>query len=179
MGQRIKPLPLSKGETMNATKKLLLPLIIFAVIFGVGYFSLPVDAQAPVTNQITVPVYGPVAVSTGISNTISPNVDAFGRDVSAAAMYESVDVFLTTDVTGAAWVTATAQVSADGVNWANATEDYWTGSAIATSTKARSLSADGSTYMSVPLAGEYWRVSIQTTGTATNTVKATLHKEAD
>lgn len=159
------------------TKKLILPLIVFVAIFAVGYFSLPADAQAPVTNQITVPVYGPVAVTTGISNTVSPNVDAYGRDVSAAGMYESVDVFLTTDLTGSTWVTATAQVSADGTNWADAKQDYWTGSAIAQATKARSLSADGTTYMSVPLSGEYWRVSIQTTGTATNTIKATLHKE--
>lgn len=162
---------------MNASKKLLLPLIIFAAIFAVGFFSLPADAQAPVVNQITVPVYGATAVTTGTVTTASPNVDQYGRDVSAAGPYESVDIFFSSDVTGATWVTATAQVSADGVNWANATQDYWTGSAIATATKARSLSADGTTYMNVPLAGEYWRVSIQTTGVATNTIKATLHKE--
>lgn len=161
---------------MHNFKKLLLPLIVFAVIFGVGYFSLPADAQAPVTNQITVPVYSGV-VMTGTVTTASPNVDQYGRDVSAAAMYESVDIFLTSAATGTIYVTATAQVSADGVNWANATQDYWTGTAIAQATKARSLSAAGTTYMNVPLSGEYWRVSIQTTGIATNTVKATLHKE--
>jgi hypothetical protein len=164
---------------MNATKKLLLPLIVMLALLIAGAFALPANAQAPVVNQITVPVYSAVGVTTGTVNTSSPNVDQYGRDVSAAAMYESVDIFFTSDISGTGYVTATAQVSADGVNWANATQDYWTGSAIATSTHARSLSADGSTYMSVPLAGEYWRVSIQTTGTATNTVKATLHKEAD
>ncbi len=161
---------------MNASKKLILPLIIFAVIFAAGYFSLPVDAQAPVTNQVTVPVYTGV-VMTGTVTTASPNVDQYGRDVSAAGPYESVDIFLTSAATGTIYITATAQVSADGVNWANATQDYWTGSAIATATKERSLSAAGTTYMNVPLSGEYWRVSIQTTGVATNTVKATLHKE--
>ena len=49
-------------------------------------------------------------------------------------------------------------------------------SAISTKTQQRSLSANGTTYMSVPLAGEYWRVSVQTTGGVTTTVKATLRR---
>jgi len=164
---------------MLATIKPVFPVFIVVALVLAAFALLPgmttpAAAQAPIVEQITVPVYGPVAVTTGVSNTVSPNVDQYGRDISAAGPYESVDVFLTTDLTGSTWVTATAQVSADGVNWANATQDYWTGSAIAQATKARSLSAAGTTYMNVPLAGEYWRVSIQTTGVATNTIKATL-----
>ena len=38
------------------------------------------------------------------------------------------------------------------------------------------ISANGTTYMTMPLAGEYWRVSVQTTGGVTATLKAMLRR---
>jgi hypothetical protein len=134
------------------------------------------QAQAPASNQVTVDVLAATYIATATVNSAAPNVDGQGRNVSMTAGWKSVDIFVTGDVSGTAWLTATAQVSADGVNWTAADYEYWTGSAISTKTHARSLSADGSEYMTVPLAGEYWRVSVQTTGGVTATVKATLRR---
>lgn len=136
----------------------------------------PAVAQPAPSNQMTVDVLSATYIATAIVNSAAPNVDSAGRDATLTAGWKSVDIFVTGDVSGTAWLTATAQVSADGVNWTAADYEYWTGSAIGTKTHARSLSADGSEYMTVPLAGEYWRVSLQTTGGVTTTVKATLRR---
>lgn len=134
------------------------------------------QAQAPASNQVTVDVLAATYIATATVNTAAPNVDGQGRDVSMTAGWKAVDIFVTGDVSGTATLTATAQVSADGVNWTNANYEYWTGSVIGTKTLQRVISADGTTYMTVPLAGEYWRVSVQTTGGVTSTVKATLRR---
>lgn len=134
------------------------------------------QAQAPASNQMTVNVLAATYIATDTVNTAAPNVDAQGRDVSMTAGWKAVDIFVTGDVSGTATLTATAQVSADGVNWTAADYEYWTGSAIGTKTQQRVISADGAEYMTVPLAGEYWRVQLTTTGGVTTTVKATLRR---
>jgi len=134
------------------------------------------QAQAPTSNQMTVDVLSQTYIATATVNSAWPNVDGQGRDVSMTAGWQSVDIFVTGDVSGTATLTATMQVSADGTNWTNAAYEYWTGSAIGTKTQQRAISADGTAYMTAPLAGEYWRVSLQTTGGVTTTVKATMRR---
>ena len=135
-----------------------------------------VQAQAPASNQVTVDVLASTYIATATVNSGVPNVDAQGRDVSLTAGWKAVDIFVTGDVSGTATLTATMQVSADGLNWANANYEYWNGSAIGTKTQQRVISADGTAYLSAPLAGEYWRVQLTTTGGVTTTVKATLRR---
>ena len=48
-----------------------------------------------------------------------------------------------------------------------------TSSAIGTQSFARTMAADGTEYMRVPLSGEYLRVQLAATGTLTPTVQAT------
>ena len=134
------------------------------------------QAQAPASNQMTVDVVAATYIATATVNSAAPNVDGQGRDVSLTAGWKAVDIFVTGDVSGTATLTATAQVSADGVNWTNAIYEYWTGSAIGVKTQQRVISADGTAYMALPLAGEYWRVQLTTTGGVTSTVKATLRR---
>lgn len=134
------------------------------------------QAQAPASNQMTVDVLAATYIATSTVNSAAPNVDSEGRDVSKTAGWGSVDIFVTGDVSGTATLTATMQVSADGTNWTNANYEYWTGSAIGTKTQQRVITADGTAYLTAPLAGEYWRVSLQTTGGVTTTVKATLRR---
>ena len=161
-------------RTSLATSVLMLSIAL-AMLLTPG--PTPVaQAQAPASNQVTVDVLAATYIATATVNTAAPNVDSQGRDVSTTAGWKSLDIFVTGDVSGTATLTATAQVSADGVNWTAADYEYWTGSAIGTKTQQRVLSADGSEYMTVPLAGEYWRVSVQTTGGVTATVKATLRR---
>ena len=114
-------------------------------------------------------------------------------DVSRITDWHSADVFVTADISGTATLTATVQVSADQVNWADADYVYATSTAdisaaadvsgtvtlTATGTSALTtqahqivLSADGTDYLRVPLAGEYMRVKLEASSIATNTVTA-------
>lgn len=151
-------------------------MILLAALVLMQPAVMPAAAQDAPSSQMTVDVLSATYIATDTVNTARPNVDSAGRDVSKTAGWESVDIFVTGAVSGTATLTATAQVSADGTNWTNANYEYWTGTAIGTKTQQRVLSADGTVYMSVPLAGEYWRVSVQTTGGVTTTVKATLRR---
>mgnify|MGYP000915271498 FL=1 len=151
-------------------------MVLFALLVLLQPAPTPAAAQPAPSDQLTVDVLSTTYIATATVNSAAPNVDANGRDISRTAGWKSVDIFVAGTVSGTAWLTATAQVSADGTNWANAAYEYWTGSAISTKTQSRSLSANGTTYMTLPLAGEYWRVSVQTTGGVTATVKATLRR---
>ena len=162
--------------TKRATAAFAVLMIVLAALVLMQPAPTPAAAQDAPSSQMTVDVLSATYIATDTVNTARPNVDSAGRDVSKTAGWKSVDIFVTGTVSGTAWMTATAQFSADGTNWANATYEYWTGSVIGTKTQSRSLSANGTTYMSVPLAGEYWRVSVQTTGGVTTTVKATLRR---
>ena len=108
------------------------------------------QAQAPASNQMTVEVVKATYIATATVNSAAPNVDGQGRDVSQTSGWKSVDIFVTGAVSGTATLTATMQVSADGVNWTAADYEYWTGSAIGTKTQQRVISADGAEYMTVP-----------------------------
>lgn len=160
----------------RVTAVLAVLMILVALVALMQPTATPAAAQSAPSSQLTVDVLSATYIATSTVNTARPNIDAAARDVSQTSGWKSVDIFVTGALSGTAWLTATAQVSADGTNWANATYEYWTGSAISTKTQSRSLSADGTTFMNVPLAGEYWRVSIQTTGGVTTTVKATLRR---
>jgi hypothetical protein len=161
-------------RTSIATSILLIALAL-AVLLTPGP-TPAAQAQEPASSQMTVDVVDATYIATATVNSAWPNVDSEGRDVTRSAGWGTVDIFVTGDVSGTATLTATMQVSADGTNWTNANYEYWTGSAIGTKTQQRAISADGTAYMTVPLAGEYWRVSLQTTGGVTTTVKATLRR---
>lgn len=151
-------------------------MIVLAALVLMQPAVTPAAAQDAPSSQMTVDVLSATYIATDTVNTARPNVDSAGRDVSKTAGWKSVDIFVTGAVSGTATLTATAQVSADGMNWTNANYEYWTGTDIGTKTQQRVLSANGTTYMTLPLAGEYWRVSVQTTGGVTTTVKATLRR---
>ena len=154
-----------------------LALVVAALLTGLAMFpAAPAAAQPALSNQLTVTVYPATSISGTTVNTSAPNVDADGRDVSLTTGWSAVDVFVTADVASTGTLTATVQVSPDGVNWADADYEYWTGSAIGTQTHRRALSADGTEVMTLPLAGDRWRVRLQTTAPVTTTVTATLRR---
>lgn len=159
-------------RTSIATSILLLAIALVA-LFTPG--PAPAAAQPAASDQVTIDVFAARYLTT-TANTAAPNVDTAGRDVSKTAGWGSVDIFVTADISGTGVLTATAQVSADGVNWTNADYEYWNGSAVATKVQQRVLSADGTEYISMPLAGEYWRVNLAATEGVTTTVKATLRR---
>lgn len=88
--------------------------------------------------------------------------------------WNSADVFVTADVASGGVVTVTAQASADGTNFADADYEYADADSLNTQAYQRVLSADGTDYMRLPMAGQYLRVSIATTGTVTPTIIVTM-----
>lgn len=88
--------------------------------------------------------------------------------------WNAADLFVTADVGSSAVVTVTAQVSPDDTNYADLDYEYVDADELLTQTYQRVLSADGTEVMRLPMAGEYLRVSIETTGTVTPTIQATM-----
>lgn len=173
--------------------------ISIAVVLLIGLLTSMAVAMpseptvTPVAKQLTVTLYGPTAITTGTVTSTAPGVlDGNGREVAKTTGWSAADVFVTVDCQGggACNLVATVQVSADGTNWATADYDYesntstWdsagitstatSSTAIAQQSYARTLTADGTEYMRVPLSGEYMRVQLVATGiTMTPTVKTT------
>lgn len=150
------------------------------------------EPQPGTVESIATYVYLPETTAiTGTTYTDAPRVTAGGVDVSRISDWHAVDVFVTGDLTGAGWLTVTAQVSADQINWADAAYDYVaqsgtvvnSGAVTSTTTTASSivaqpyriiLTADGTDYLRLPLAGEYLRFKVERTGTIEATILATL-----
>jgi hypothetical protein len=117
--------------------------------------------------------YNAAIVTTGTLNTASPLIRA-GIDASRAVQWANADVFVTAAVSGTAVLTVTPQFSNDAVNWASA---YWNtvSSTTVTAQPYRIvLSANGSSYLRMPMAGEYVRFNIANTGYVTATVRVTF-----
>lgn len=152
----------------------LMALLLVLALFGTMQVQAVGEPEPGTVTQVeTRAFYGPTALN-GVT-TYSTYTDTFnGGYVGAVGRYNSADVFLTIDVTGFATGTVVTQLSADGVNWTNADYDYWNGSAIGTQPYSRTLSADGTEYMRVPIAGEFMRFQIIAQGTLTPTIRATL-----
>lgn len=101
-----------------------------------------------------------------------------GEDVSRITPWHSADVFVTGDVTPTHRMTVTAQLSVDGVNWADAI--YYLadsdGDPVA-QTYALYFTGDGTQYMRIPLAGERLRFRIEKTSTVTSMIQVTLRND--
>lgn len=163
-----------KTRLAGVVTVLVLAVVLFAAVAMMP--SAPAAAQAPPSNQLTVSVYAATSISGTTVNTSAPNLDGSARDVSLTTGWGSVDVFVIADVASSGTLTATVQVSPDGTNWADADYEYWTGSAIGTKTHQRVMTADGTEVITLPLAGERWRVKLTTTAPITTTVMATLRR---
>ncbi len=152
---------------------LLAAVLLLAVGFGLVGLA-PVTAAPVAQDAATFQLVPKVSAVRTIFETaqVSGTTTYSSGTYSVTTGYGSADVFLVGDLTGTAYLTATVQVSGDGVNWADADYEYATDSTIATKTHTRSLSADGTEYMTVKLAGSYLRVKIEATGQTTTTVQA-------
>lgn len=154
---------------------MLAALLLLAVGFGLLNLAPVVAAPAPqdaATFQISVKSRTYTLFDSADVSGVYTTVYSAGA-YSVTTGYGVADVFLVGDLTGTSNLTMTAQVSADGVNWADSDYEYATDSTIATKTDTRSLSADGTEYIRVRLAGDYLRVKLQTWGTATAAVQVT------
>lgn len=117
-------------------------------------------------------------------------------------VWRNLDVFVTLDISGTGYVTVTPQVSADNTNFVTATYNYQalsyattvtattTSTSTATTTSTVSLSdavteatyqialtADGTDYLRMPMAGYYLRFNIAYSGTVTPVVRAVARND--
>jgi hypothetical protein len=150
-------------------------VVLLVVLLASMATAMPNEPTVtPVQKQLTVTLFTAANISGTTTTTAAPGVlDTNGREVAKTTGWSGADVFVTIDGTGTFTLTATVQVSADGTNWATADYEYATDSTIATQSIARTMTADGTEFMRVPLAGEYLRVQLAATGNITPTVKTT------
>lgn len=151
----------------RSTLTLLLAIALLAVTLSAVSTAAPAQADAPSPGSLrgsletrtflTSKVY---TGSTAVTYTASPLLSR-GVDVSKNNFYYAAEAFITADVDSGAAVTVTPQVSADAVNWAAL--PY-----------TATLSADGTSLLQFPTAGEYLRFSVTHTGTLTVTLKTTF-----
>lgn len=136
------------------------------------------DNGAPQPGTVTLTstsiLYPAAALSgTGTVYSAAPRIVS-GQDVSQVRRFNSADVFVTADISGTAVITVTPQFAPDQSGWADAHYTVISGTTATNLDYQVVLSADGSDYVSVPVAGEYLRVKIEYSGVVTPLVQTTL-----
>ncbi len=177
--------------------------LVLALSLGL-WLSLSTQAQdvgAPLPGTVAqtrfLTFYGPTVTVSGTTYSATP-LTVQGQDASLVVAWHSADVFVTADVSGTATVTVTPQLSADQVNWTdadytyigvNSSATYTTNGAITSSSAPvvqayrAVLSADGTDYLRVPLAGQYLRfkidafVTVSPTAAVTPTIQVVLRND--
>ncbi|MCL4295674.1 MAG: hypothetical protein KJ077_08100 [Anaerolineae bacterium] len=190
---------------LNQIKTLGLVLLVAAalIVGTIVPVSFAADGGRPdpgtVQSWQTWPFSPTTYIVSGTTNTASPRVQS-GVDVTKVSQWNAADIFLTGDISGTTIITLTPQFSPDASNWADATYDYVadtlvsttevltsdglvtattttsSSSAPATETYQIVLSADGTDYLRLPIAGEYMRLKVEVYGDGgvTTTAKVTL-----
>lgn len=162
----------------------LLSLVLVALIVLTGTLAVQPAAQAnenqpspaTVKNSVSGTLYPATALSsTGTVNTASPRTVS-NRDLSYLPQFGAVDLFVTADFASTGTLTALVQFSNDATNWADCyrriPETVATGpDSTISETCTVILTADGTGYISVPMAGQYMRLAMTRTASVTPTVQ--------
>lgn len=158
---------------------ILIVLLAAALIVGVVAPISFADGGRPdpgtVVNWSTYTYY-PATYISGAATTLSASPrQQSGVDVSKVSAWNSADIFLTADISGTTTITLTPQFSPNASDWASAYYDSISGTTVTAQPYRIVLSADGTSYVSLPIRGEYLRVSMLTGGDGvTATVRVTL-----
>jgi hypothetical protein len=158
-----------------------------AIVFAFAV-SAPASAQVVdpppgrVSDVRTFVLLAPTATTQGVAastwyTSASPLDDAGTADASLIERWQAVDLFITADVSGTTYFTLTPQFSADQVNWANGTARVISGTTPSNVSYTITGSADGTSYLRMPLYGRWMRVLLQVSGATVNTeVRAVLRR---
>lgn len=145
--------------------------------------AAPVDQpgapQAATVQAVSAWAMSGSEVITGTDESVTeyftlPTASTGNNEVNRVRYYNAFDLFATVDVSGAISAVFTPQVSADGVNWTDADYTYVMSGTLQSGTYAMTLSADGTDYVLVPMAGMYARVKAVATFTGSGTLTPTL-----
>jgi len=161
---------------------LLIAPTVSAGTFGPGSPDLPAVAQSTTYTFFNAKV---LTTSTTITYSTSP---------LRLGTWAVADVFVTGDVSGTTPFTITPQYSADNINWVDATYTYLSDSAttaiitstglttatvssstaLASATQRIVIASDSTSFMRIPMAGDYLRFKVDNAGYVTITLKATM-----
>jgi hypothetical protein len=164
--------------------------LIVAALVVMALLSMVVHSQpaaaigeppaGSVSGYVSYTLY-PETALTGSDTVYSASPRTFaGEDVSNVAEFNSVDVCTTVDIATTGTITVTPQFTNFGDNratnryWADASYDYWTGSAVSAQDYQTELTADGADCIRVPVIGEYLRLKVEHTDAMTPTIRVTL-----
>lgn len=178
---------------------LLSPLLSYRAFAPAPALAIGEPPPGTVVRAVSYTFYPATVGTAGTAYSDAPNTTTGGIDISRVSEWNSVDIFVTADISGTATLTVTPQFSADQSNWTDADYTYPaltqstsqtitnTGiitsvqlintsisTALTTQTHYTVQTADGVDYMRVPVAGEYMRLKLQRSGTITATVLATV-----
>jgi hypothetical protein len=139
--------------------------LVGLLAYGMATTPARADSDTPSGTVQTVDVRTlyPTTLITQAGIIFSPRTLG-GEEVWLTQNYHAGELFATVDVSGTAAITITPQYSPDGVLWADAVRVNDNGT---TTTPQIVLTADGSSYVRLLLAGVYTRAKIETTGTLT------------
>lgn len=137
---------------------------------------------APVQQQYaprSTTFYGPTAVTTGTTYSSAP-LEVNTIDFARTTNYQTADVFMATGANSVGTTTIVAQVSPDAETWVDST--YIVPSfnssgtlSLNTATYSATLTNASSTFLRMPVAGEFVRFKVIVAGgTVTPTIKVTL-----
>jgi hypothetical protein len=184
----------------------LVGLIVLMLALGVGGTVIASQPGEPLPGTVqgirgpNVFWNGTVIAGSTVTYTDAPKT-SYGSDISLVWLYHSADIFVTADISPSSYITITPQFSADQSNWTDATYTYVadtlgsttsvvtsTGLTTATTTTSMSsavteaiyritMSADGTDYLRIPLAGKYLRFKIEHSSTVTPTINVMLRND--
>lgn len=155
----------------------MLAILLLGLLVAPGVFAENGEPLPGTVNQTATYTYYPGVELSGASTVYSAAPRTIsGQDASDVRKWNAVDLFVTADISGTKIITVTPQFSADQANWANATYTVVSGTTPSEITYQIILSADGTDYARLPIAGQYMRFAIAYygSGTVTPTVMATL-----
>jgi hypothetical protein len=175
--------------------KRMISVLLVALAFAVLAIAPTVMAGGPGVPDAGTVAVRPTTYTFFATAVLTPSqATTYTSSPSRVSTWYAADVFVTADVSGTDKFTVTAQVSADGTNWANASYTYPSNTAsttvitgtsglTATTSSATSIvtanyqaviNSDTTTYFQMPVIGEYLRFKIENGGTVTPTIKVVL-----
>lgn len=153
----------------------LILLVALAVCFGAYQFAQATGEppNGKPTSVITQALYGPTAIIT--STVYSAPSTVLGKNPQLVRDWNEADIFVVGTVGSGASFVATVQFSNDNTNWGDGY--FWatkSDGTVVSNAYAKTVSTSGTTYIRVPITGEYIRVKLAATGAVTPTILMTL-----
>jgi hypothetical protein len=165
-----------RGQVALLAMGMLLIIALFAL--GLSFVSPVAAVGEPGAGTVIGSRVGalyPATALTGSGTVQSASPRTVGGvDLSNVRYYYAVDLFVTADFASTGTLTATVQLSADGTNWADAYQLIDSGTSTASVPYRVVITGDGTQYLTLPVSGQFVRVSLQRTAAVTPTVNIHL-----